>query len=80
MGVEIIQLKNHKIGDQHLVNFTQRKEETMSIGHIMIGKGPEKVFLLHDWLGDHFNYEPMFPYLDESAFSYALIDLRGYGK
>lgn len=52
----------------------------MSIGHIMIGKGPEKVFLLHDWLGDHSNYEPMFPYLDESAFSYALIDLRGYGK
>lgn len=43
------------------------------------GAGPEKVLVLHDWLGDRSNYDPIKPYLDKERFTYAFIDLRGYG-
>lgn len=43
------------------------------------GSGPAHVLVMHDWHGDHTNYEPMLPYLDTSAFTYVFVDLRGYG-
>ncbi len=49
------------------------------LGRLTIGDGPERVIVLHDWRGDHRNYDPMVPYLDTEAFTYALTDLRGYG-
>ena len=51
-----------------------------TIGHTLIGSGPEHVLVLHDWNGDHSNYDPVLPYLDGAAFTYAFADLRGYGK
>lgn len=50
------------------------------LGFVRHGTGPEPVLVLHDWNGDHTSYEPMLPYLDGDRFSYALVDLRGYGK
>jgi pimeloyl-ACP methyl ester carboxylesterase len=35
--------------------------------------------VLHDWLGDRHNWDPMLPYLDGERFTYAFVDLRGYG-
>ena len=49
------------------------------LGHELIGDGPEPVIVLHDWMGDHRNYDPMVPYLDHCQFTYAFADLRGYG-
>jgi len=52
----------------------------MTIGYIQHGNGPERVLVMHDWNGDHTNYDPIIPYLDGSTFTYAFVDLRGYGK
>lgn len=49
------------------------------LGRESIGDGPRRVIVLHDWMGDHRNYDPVVPYLDRQAFTYALTDLRGYG-
>ena len=55
------------------------KGKIEGIGHFLVGEGPEKVLVLHDWNGDHTTYDPILPYLDTKAFSYAFADLRGYG-
>jgi 3-oxoadipate enol-lactonase len=34
---------------------------------------------MHEWLGDHANWEPTWPYLNVGRFSYFFVDLRGYG-
>lgn len=49
------------------------------LAHDIYGAGSEKVMVLHDWLGDHRNYDPVRPYLDTAAFTFAFADLRGYG-
>jgi pimeloyl-ACP methyl ester carboxylesterase len=51
----------------------------MTIGHKTLGKGPEKVIVLHGWHADHSVFEPMFPALDTEKFTYAFMDYRGYG-
>nr|WKF60247.1 Dihydrolipoyllysine-residue acetyltransferase component of acetoin cleaving system [Paraburkholderia busanensis] len=53
---------------------------TANLGYVQHGTGPENVLVMHDWLGDHTNYEAMRPYLDGTAFTYVFVDLRGYGK
>lgn len=50
------------------------------LGFTQFGTGPEPVLVLHDWLGDHTNYDAVLPYLDGNAFTYAFVDLRGYGR
>ncbi|RQS76905.1 alpha/beta hydrolase [Burkholderia sp. Bp8963] len=50
------------------------------LGYVQHGTGPDGVMVLHDWLGDHTNYDPLLPYLDTAAFTYVFADLRGYGK
>jgi pimeloyl-ACP methyl ester carboxylesterase len=49
------------------------------LAHALHGHGPSHVLVLHDWLGDRGNWDPMLPYLDGERFTYALVDLRGYG-
>ncbi len=49
------------------------------LGHIRQGHGPEAVVVLHEWLGDHHNYDPVLPYLSDDTYSYVFADLRGYG-
>jgi Predicted hydrolases or acyltransferases (alpha/beta hydrolase superfamily) len=49
------------------------------LGHAVVGSGPEPVVVLHEWLGDHSNYQPVLPYLSQSLARYVLADLRGYG-
>lgn len=52
----------------------------MTIGYELCGEGPEPVVVLHDWQGDHRNYDLVRPFLDRGAFRYAFADLRGYGR
>jgi 3-oxoadipate enol-lactonase len=52
----------------------------LTIGYTCLGNGPEHVLVMHDWNGDHTTYDATAAYLDGSAFTYAFVDLRGYGK
>jgi pimeloyl-ACP methyl ester carboxylesterase len=52
----------------------------MLLGHEIIGGGPEKVIVFNDWLADCSSWRPMHPYLDTRTFTYAFVDLRGYGR
>ncbi|MEE4378491.1 MAG: alpha/beta hydrolase [Candidatus Competibacteraceae bacterium] len=44
-----------------------------------VGSGAEHVIVLHEWLGDHSNYDPVLPYLNTEKFKWIFVDLRGYG-
>lgn len=55
-------------------------DEGPILGHELFGSGPEKVIVLHDWMGDSENYKYVRPWLDSTGFSYAFVDVRGYGR
>ncbi|MEU9123034.1 alpha/beta hydrolase [Streptomyces sp. NPDC048506] len=48
--------------------------------HTLHGSGPHKVMAVHGWFADRSAYDPIVPDLDQDAFQYALVDLRGYGE
>ena len=52
----------------------------MTIGHTLYGRGAEGVIVCHGWFGDSKVFDPMLPWLDLDAFTYAFVDYRGYGK
>lgn len=49
------------------------------LGHCRVGSGPTHCVVLHEWLGDHVNWEPTLPYFDLSKHTLVFMDLRGYG-
>ncbi|MGO8909430.1 MAG: alpha/beta fold hydrolase [Bradyrhizobium sp.] len=49
------------------------------LGHCRIGTGPAVCIVLHEWLGDHVNWEPTLPYFDLGRHTLLFADLRGYG-
>ncbi|MFB9908552.1 alpha/beta fold hydrolase [Allokutzneria oryzae] len=50
------------------------------IPHQTQGTGEHRVIALHGWFGDRTAFAPLWPHLDESAFTYAFPDYRGYGE
>lgn len=52
----------------------------MIIGHTLYGRGAEGVIVCHGWFGDSQVFDPMLPWLDSDAYTYAFVDYRGYGK
>ena len=48
--------------------------------HLVQGHGEHPVIAIHGWFGDHTTFQSVLPYLDESRFSYAFVDCRGYGE
>jgi pimeloyl-ACP methyl ester carboxylesterase len=50
------------------------------ISHKQIGSGPTKVIMIHGWFNDHRAYETLFADLDGKRFTYAVVDIRGYGQ
>lgn len=52
----------------------------VTLAHALHGRGPSRVVVLHDWMGDRHNWDPVLPYLDADRFTYAFVDLRGYGE
>ncbi|KOG44242.1 alpha/beta fold hydrolase [Streptomyces decoyicus] len=48
--------------------------------HALHGRGPHKVIAVHGWFADRSAFDPVLPDLDQEAFQYALVDLRGYGE
>lgn len=53
--------------------------DRLTLGHTRRGSGAEPVIVLHEWMGDHTNYDPMLPFLPEDQYSWLFADLRGYG-
>ncbi|WP_329499264.1 alpha/beta hydrolase [Kitasatospora herbaricolor] len=52
----------------------------MTVDHRLVGTGPNRVVVLHDWFGTGAGWGPFLDYLDGSAFTYAFLDYRGYGE
>jgi pimeloyl-ACP methyl ester carboxylesterase len=50
------------------------------IFHKTIGDGPIKVAVIPGWFGTYLAYQMLFDNLDVKRFSYAFIDIRGYGN
>ncbi|WP_138896452.1 alpha/beta fold hydrolase [Streptomyces chryseus] len=48
--------------------------------HTLLGDGPHRVFAVHGWLADRGAFAAVLPDLDTRTFSYAVVDLRGYGE
>ncbi len=49
------------------------------VGYQVHGHGPDKVIVLHDWNGDHKNWNPVTKYLSSRKFTYVFMDVRGQG-
>ena len=47
-----------------------RPASRAGLGYARHGHGPVPVLVLHDWLGDHANYEALLPWLDGQAFTH----------
>jgi 3-oxoadipate enol-lactonase len=52
---------------------------TSMLGYRVHGHGSEIVVVLHEWLGDHTNWDLVIPFLDVEKAKYLFLDLRGYG-
>jgi pimeloyl-ACP methyl ester carboxylesterase len=46
----------------------------------LVGHGPNRVLVLHDWTSTHRTYDACQAFFDLERFTYALVELRGYGK
>jgi len=51
----------------------------MTIAHRIVGRGPIKVIALHGWFGTSEGWGMLPELVDPEAYTYALIDYRGYG-
>lgn len=49
------------------------------LNYSTVGSGEEPVIVMHEWLGDHSNYDPVLPYLNKRQYTWHFVDLRGYG-
>jgi pimeloyl-ACP methyl ester carboxylesterase len=50
------------------------------VWHHTIGNGPIKVVVIHGWFWDHRVFGPIFDCIDAARFTYAFMDIRGYGN
>lgn len=50
------------------------------IGHELFGTGSVRVVIMNDWLCDTSTWDGARVYLDGARFTYAFVDLRGYGR
>ncbi|ASO22407.1 pimeloyl-ACP methyl ester carboxylesterase [Actinoalloteichus hoggarensis] len=48
--------------------------------HDVHGDGPIRVIALHGWFSDRTAFRALRPLLDTTRFSYAFVDVRGYGE
>jgi pimeloyl-ACP methyl ester carboxylesterase len=50
------------------------------VWHKTIGSGPTKVVVIHGWFWDHRVFTPTFDCIDPNRYTFAFIDIRGYGN
>jgi 3-oxoadipate enol-lactonase len=50
------------------------------LGHEVVGSGPRRVVIMNDWISDTSSWDAARVYLDAARFTFAFVDLRGYGR
>jgi 3-oxoadipate enol-lactonase len=50
------------------------------LGHELVGSGATRVVIMNDWLSDTTSWDSARPLFDQARFTFALTDLRGYGR
>lgn len=60
--------------------YIMKEENKIILSHKIIGLGNTKIIVLHSWMDDAESWNMMIPYLDINKFTYAFIDIRGYGE
>src|ERR1700737_2369457 len=50
------------------------------VWHKTVGSGPTKVVVIHGWFWDHRVFTPIFDCLDADRYTFAFLDIRGYGN
>jgi 3-oxoadipate enol-lactonase len=50
------------------------------LGHELLGTGAKKVVILNDWVSCTSSWQDARRYLDTEVFSFAFVDVRGYGR
>lgn len=53
---------------------------TTDVKYTLHGKGAKKVIVLHSWMDDSNSWSAVIPHLNMEDYSYAFMDVRGYGK
>lgn len=51
----------------------------VELNYKKIGEGSQTVIIMHEWMGDHTNFDATVPYLDTEKFTFIFVDFRGYG-
>lgn len=54
--------------------------DVMSLHFHTVGTGAHHVVAVHGWFTDRTGFAHIWPHLDTEAFSYAFLDVRGYGE
>lgn len=54
--------------------------EKVTIGYSLYGQGPKKIIALHSWMDDAESWNTTLPFLNTEEFTYAFMDVRGYGR
>jgi pimeloyl-ACP methyl ester carboxylesterase len=54
--------------------------QSVVLPHDLVGSGASRVVMLHGWFADRATFDAVAPFLDRDTFSYAIPDLRGYGR
>lgn len=49
------------------------------LDHKLMGRGDEKILIMHDWFSDISSYDGILDYLDTNRYTYCFMNLRGYG-
>lgn len=55
-------------------------QNPVQIGHDLVGLGPRRVVIMNDWLCDTSTWDTARAFLDHARFTFAFVDLRGYGR
>lgn len=50
------------------------------IGHQIFGNGATKIIALHSWMDDAQSWKTTIPFLNPDKYTYAFMDVRGYGE
>lgn len=51
----------------------------VELNYKKIGNGSKVVIVMHEWMGDHRNYDATIPYLNIRDFTWIFVDFRAYG-
>lgn len=63
-----------------VTNGTRVPSDDGHLGYQLVGSGPERVMMLHDWTSTSQSFEAIWPLLDTARYTWCFPDLRGYGR